>query len=196
MKWEILDRVRCYKGFYELVLYRVRHALFRGGMGEPITRELMIRGHAAAVLPYDPSNDLVLMIEQFRIGALDSPHGPWLVEIVAGLVEPGEQPDEVVRREALEESGCTLKEVLPICEYYSSPGGSTERVSLFVAHMDSNNQGGVFGLAEEGEDIRAFLMPADQAIDQVERGLIDNAMSIIALQWLALHRERLRMEWS
>lgn len=195
MKWEILDKVQCFKGFYELVRYRIRHALFRGGMGAPITRELMIRGHAAAVLPYDPITDQVLLIEQFRIGALDSAHGPWLVEVVAGLVEPGERPEEVVRREALEEAGCKLKEVTPICEYYSSPGGTTERVTLFVAHMESHGQGGIFGLEEEGEDIRAFLMYADEAIDQMERGVIDNAMSIIALQWLALHRARLKAQW-
>lgn len=196
MRWEILDRVQCFKGFYELVRYRISHSLFRGGMGTPISRELLIRGHAAAVLPYDPTTDQVLMIEQFRIGALDSAHGPWLIEIVAGLVESGEKPEEVVRREALEEAGCLLKEVTPISEYYSSPGGTTERVSLFVAHMDSRNQGGIFGLAEEGEDIRAFLMYADEAIDQMQRGIIDNAMSIIALQWLALHRERLKLRWS
>ncbi|OBS10828.1 NUDIX domain-containing protein [Acidihalobacter prosperus] len=195
MKWEILDKVQCFKGFYELVRYRVRHALFAGGMGQPITRELMIRGQAAAVLPYDPVSDRVLLVEQFRIGAIDSPHGPWLVEIVAGLVEPGEQPEAVARREALEEAGCTLREIEPICEYYSSPGGSTERVSLFAARMDSDGLGGIHGLAEEGEDIRAFLMSADEAIDQMRRGLIDNAMSIIALQWLALNRERLRAQW-
>ncbi|AOU98062.1 ADP-ribose diphosphatase [Acidihalobacter yilgarnensis] len=195
MKWEILDKVQCFKGFYELVRYRVRHALFAGGMGKPITRELMVRGRAAAVLPYDPITDQVMLVEQFRIGAIDSPHGPWLVEIIAGLVEAGEQAEAVVRREALEEAGCALQEILPICEYYSSPGGSTERVSLFAARMESRGQGGIFGLADEGEDIRAFLVPADEAIDQMQRGLIDNAMSIIALQWLMLNREQLRANW-
>lgn len=196
MKWEILDKEQCFKGFYELLRYRLRHALFAGGMGQPITRELMIRGHAAAVLPYDPVTDQVLLVEQFRIGALDSPRGPWLIEVIAGLVEPGEQPEEVARREAIEEAGCELQEMLPICEYYSSPGGTTERISLFAARMHSAGLGGIHGLAEEGEDIRAFLLPADEAIEQMQRGLIDNAMSIIALQWLAANRTGLRESWT
>lgn len=196
MKWEILDKEQCFKGFYELVRYRLRHALFAGGMGQPITRELMIRGHAVAVLPYDPVTDQVLLVEQFRVGALDSPHGPWLIEVIAGLVEPGEQPEAVARREAIEEAGCELQEMLPICEYYSSPGGTTERISLFAARMDSDGLGGIHGLAEEGEDIRAFLLPADEAIEQMQRGLIDNAMSIIALQWLAANRTGLRESWT
>lgn len=196
MKWEILDKEQCFKGFYELRRYRLRHALFAGGMGQPITRELMIRGHAAAVLPYDPVTDQVLLVEQFRVGALDSPHGPWLIEVIAGLVEPGEQPEEVARREAIEEAGCELQEMLPICEYYSSPGGTTERISLFAARMHSDGLGGIHGLAEEGEDIRAFLLPADEAIEQMQRGLIDNAMSIIALQWLAANRGGLRESWA
>lgn len=195
MKWEILDKTECHKGFYELVEYSVRHALFAGGMSQSITREVMLRGRAAAVLPYDPVNDQVMLIEQFRIGAINSPHGPWLVEIIAGLVEPNERPESVAEREAMEEGGCNLQRIQPICEYYPSPGGSTERVNLFVAQMDGSQQGGNFGLKEEGEDIRAFVVPLDEALDQVRRGVIDNAMTIIAIQWLALNRDNLLSDW-
>ena len=80
-----------------------------------LVRELFERGHAAAVLPYDPVTDRVLMIEQFRIGALAAPGGPWLLEIVAGVIDPGEIPEEVVRRETVEETGCHLQKVVPIC---------------------------------------------------------------------------------
>ena len=196
MKWEIMEEDLCFQGFYRLMRYRVRHALFEGGMGEPVVRELLVRGHAAGVLPYDPVRDEIVLIEQFRIGALESPHGPWLVEIVAGLVEEGEQPEAVARREAMEEAGCQLQDLAHICSYYSSPGGSNERISLYVGRVDSSSVGGIHGLAHEGENIRVGVCPAEEAFDRVARGLIDNAPSIIALQWLQLNRERLRESWT
>lgn len=195
MRWEVMEADLCFQGFYRLMRYRLRHALFEGGMGAPIERELLVRGHAAGVLPYDPVRDEVVLIEQFRIGALESPRSPWLLEIVAGLIEEGEQPEEVARREAIEEAGCRLHELEHICTYYSSPGGSNERVSLFVGRVDSAGLGGVYGLPDEGENIRVEVKPAAEAFEQVGRGLIDNAMSIIALQWLQTNRERLRASW-
>ncbi|APZ43079.1 NUDIX domain-containing protein [Acidihalobacter ferrooxydans] len=195
MKWEVMQEELCFQGFYRLKRYQVRHALFEGGMGAPIRRELLLRGNAAGVLPYDPVRDAVVLVEQFRIGAMNSPHGPWLTEIVAGLMEPGEQPEDVVRREAVEEAGCQLRELEHISTYYSSPGGSDERVSLFVGCVDSEGMGGIHGLAEEGENIRVSVRAAEEAFAQMAGGLIDNAMTIIALQWLQLHRERLRGLW-
>lgn len=195
MKWEIVEQELCFQGFYRLMRYRVRHALFEGGMGSPIERELLMRGHAAGVLPYDPGRDEVVLVEQFRIGAMDSARGPWLIEIVAGLVEEGERPEEVARREAVEEAGCQIQDLAPICTYYSSPGGSNERISLYVGRVDSAGLGGIHGLADEGENIRVEVMPAHEAFDQMARGLIDNAMSIIALQWLQLNRQRLLDAW-
>lgn len=196
MKWEIVHEEMCFQGFYRLKRYRVRHALFEGGIGEPIQRELLVRGSAAGVLPYDPVRDTVVLVEQFRIGAMNSPRSPWLVEIVAGLIEEGELPEDVARREAVEEAGCRLHELEHISTYYSSPGGSDERVSLYVGRVDSEGLGGVHGVAEEGENIRVEVRPAEEAFAQVESGLIDNAMTIIALQWLQLHRARLRAAWS
>ena len=197
MKWEIMEEDLCFQGFYRLLRYRVRHALFEGGMGEPIVRELLVRGHAAGVLPYDPVRDEIVLVEQFRIGAVESPRSPWLLEIVAGLVEEGEQHEEVARREAMEEAGCQVHELEHICTYYSSPGGTNERVSLYVGRVDSAGLGGgIHGLAHEGENIRVEVRPAEEAFEQVARGLIDNAMSIIALQWLQLNRERLREAWT
>lgn len=196
MKWEILDEQLLYEGFYRLVRYRVRHALFQGGMGPPLSRELLLRGNAAGVLPYDPQRDEVVLVEQFRIGAIHSGRSPWLFEIVAGLIEEGETPEAVVRREAVEEADCVIRELAAVSTYFSSPGGSDERVSLFVGRVDSEGLGGIHGLAEEGENIRVHVLPAEEAFTQVANGLIDNAMTIIALQWLQINRERLRSEWS
>ncbi|MNZ98550.1 ADP-ribose pyrophosphatase [compost metagenome] len=173
----------------------LRHELFLGGMGPVISRELFVRHDAVCVLPYDPVRDCVVLIEQFRVGALDkSPH-PWLLELVAGLIDKDEQPEEVARREAQEEAGLSLGELWPVSAYYPSPGGSDERVHLFVGRCDSRGAGGVHGLVEEGEDIRVLVLGFDEALAALDTGRIDNAASIIALQWLALNRARVRQAW-
>jgi ADP-ribose pyrophosphatase len=160
-----------------------------------MVREVFERGHAAAVLPYDPVRDQVVLVEQFRIGALRAPEGPWLLEIVAGIIDPGETPEAVVRREAVEESGCVLQDVVPICEYHVSPGGTTERIALFCGQVDALHIGGIHGLAEEEEDIRVLVVPTDEAIALLHAGKILSAAPIIALQWLLLNRESLRRRW-
>ncbi|HFC53270.1 MAG TPA: NUDIX domain-containing protein, partial [Gammaproteobacteria bacterium] len=182
-------------GFFRLLNYRLRHRLFGGGWTPVISRELFERGHAAAVLPYDPDLDRVVLVEQFRIGALQAEGGPWLVECVAGMIEPGEAPEEVVRREALEEAGCRLQELERIFEYLVSPGGTSERITLYCGRVDASNAGGIHGLAEEHEDIRVMPVPFRAAMEMLHEGRIDSAAPIIAMQWLAMNRERLRHEW-
>jgi ADP-ribose pyrophosphatase len=192
---EILDQTVCYQGFFRIDCYRLRHRLFSGEWSRELRREVFERGHAAAVLPYDPVRDQVVLVEQFRIGALHAPEGPWLLEIVAGIIDPGETPEEVVRREAVEESGCTLQDVVPICEYHVSPGGTSERISLFCGKVDASQSSGTHGLAEENEDIRVVVMLTDEAIALLHAGKIQSAAPIIALQWLMLNREQLRRRW-
>ncbi|WP_440995556.1 NUDIX domain-containing protein [Arhodomonas sp. SL1] len=196
MDYEIIDAEDAFQGYFRLRRYHLRHAQFRGGMGPVLTREVFERGHSVGILPYDPDRDQVVLVEQFRVGALDAPRGPWLMEIIAGIIEPGEPPEEVARREAVEEAGCEVGEILPIHRYLVSPGGTTEQQSLFCAHVDVTRlAGGVHGLAEEGEDILVHIMGFDEAMAMVEDGTIHAAMPLIALQWLALNRERVRDLW-
>ena len=192
---EIVEREACFRGFYALDRLRLRHSLFRGGMGPEISRELFVRHDAVCVLPYDPQRDCVVAIEQFRVGVMDKSARPWLLEPVAGLIDKGESPEAVAYREAQEEAGVTLQALWPVTSYYPSPGGSDERVYLFVGRCDSQGVGGLHGLAEEGEDIRVHVMAFDQALAAMQAGRFDNAASIIALQWLALNREQLRQVW-
>jgi ADP-ribose pyrophosphatase len=192
---EIVERHECYQGFFRLEKYRLRHRLYNGEMSGIISRELLERGHAAALLPYDPVRDEVVMLEQFRIGALQEEGGPWLPEIVAGMIGPGETPEDVVRREAIEEAGCIVHELEPICEYLVSPGSSSERMSLFCGRVDSNGVGGIHGLDEEGEDILARAIPFAEFLEGCQSGRINTAIPIIAAYWLATHRERLRRDW-
>jgi ADP-ribose pyrophosphatase len=193
---EISEREVCFSGFYQLDRLQLRHRQFAGGMGPLLSRELFVRRDAVCVLPYDPQRDCVVLIEQFRIGALDKSASPWLLELVAGLIDDGEQPEQVALREAVEEADLALTSLWPITQYYPSPGGSDERVHLFVGRCDSQGAGGVHGLAEEGEDIRVHVWPLEDALDAVKDGRIDNAASIIALQWLALNRAEVRGMWS
>lgn len=193
--YEILSTETAYEGFFRILRYRLRHGLFAGGMSGELTRELFERGHSVGVLPYDAARDRVLLVEQFRVGALAAPRGPWLMETIAGVVEPGEAPDAVARREAMEEADCRVDELMPICRYLVSPGGTSEMVHLFCAPVDSESLGGVHGKPEEGEDIQVHVLPLDAALAMIEDGTIHAAMPIIALQWLALNRERLQDLW-
>ena len=194
---EIIGKTRAYNGFFKLDKYLLRHSLFSGGSSETLERELFERGHAVAVLPYDPVADCVLLVEQFRIGALQAKGGPWLLEIVAGMIEAGETPAEVARREALEEAACELAELVPVHHYFSSPGGSSEQVSVFCARARLEGlDGGIHGNPEEGEDIRVQVVSFERAAELLETGIINSAAPIIALQWLTLNRDRLRDRWS
>jgi ADP-ribose pyrophosphatase len=164
-------------------------------MSGTITREVFERGHAIGLLPYDPVRDAVVLIEQFRIGAYAAGMEPWLIEIVAGIIEHGETPEEVARRETLEEAGLTIGELLPMCDYAVSPGGSSESVRAFLGRVDSTSAGGIHGLNSEDEDIRVTAMPWSDARRLLDDGKVRNALGIIALQWLALHRDEVRRRW-
>lgn len=192
---ELIERKTPYQGYFRIDRYALRHALFAGGMSEPLTREVFERGHAAAVLPYDPERDAVVLIEQFRIGAYAAGRDPWLIEIVAGIVEDGETPREVALRELAEEAGLTADLVEPIGEVMLSPGGTSETLALFCVRADASGAEGIHGLADEHEDIRVTTIPLADALAALDRGDIVSAPAIIALQWLALNRDRLRELW-
>ncbi|MCD8522424.1 MAG: NUDIX domain-containing protein [Saccharospirillaceae bacterium] len=188
---EIASREVAFKGFFRIEKIRLRHRTFAGGWTGYFERELFERGEAVCVLLFDPLRDCVVLTEQFRIGALADEHSPWLLELVAGMVEPGEHYADVARRETAEEAGCTFNELLPICNYWVSPGGTSERVQLYCALIDSEHVGGVHGLAEEHEDIRLAKMSFTDAYAAVESGRLNNAATIMALQWLHIHHPRL-----
>ena len=194
-EFEILETEERYQGFLGLRSYQLRHSLFAGGESPVIVRERVESYRAASVLLYDPDLDQVVLIEQFRIGALDNPGGAWVVEVIGGIIDDNEAPDLVARREAVEEAGCQIQELLPICEFMVSPGYSTERIYLFCGRVDSSGAAGIHGIDEEGEDIRVQVMAAQEAIEILYRGPITSTSTVISLQWLALNRERLLAEW-
>ncbi|MCW8884016.1 MAG: NUDIX domain-containing protein [Motiliproteus sp.] len=192
---EILEREIGYQGFFRLDKLVLKHRLFEGGWSAPIKRELFIRDDAACILLYDPVKDAVVLIEQFRIGCLKDPTSPWLLELIAGIIEPGESDEEVARRESQEEAGAEILDLVHICNYHVSPGGSQEYVHLMCAKVDSSGIGGYHGLEHEGEDIRVTVVPRQKAYAAVESNRINNAPTIIALQWLQLNYDQLRSRW-
>ena len=196
MKWEILEKTRLYQGFFSFWKFRLRHVLYSGEFGPIIERELLEQHHAVAVLLYDPERDEIVLIEQFRIGAINRDAGPWVTEIVAGIQEPGEFPEDVARREALEEAGCKVLELRRIHRYLPTPSSSTEEITVFVARVDSAQAGGIHGIADEGEDIKVKVVTSDEAFAMMDEGIIDSAIPIIALQWLRLNRQALRDDWA
>jgi ADP-ribose pyrophosphatase len=193
--YEIIKRDVLYQGIFRLTRYHVRFRLYHGGWSQLVSREIFERNNAAAVLPYDPILDHVVLIEQFRAGAIANPTGPWLIETVAGIIDPPKKPSQVAVNEAKEEAGCEILDLYPICEYFVSPGGSNEYLSLFCGRVDASDTGGIHGLAEENENIRAFTLPADEAFMMLQEGKIKTTTAIISLQWLQLNQEWLRQLW-
>lgn len=193
MKWKLLNRDTIHDGFFKLDIFRVRHDTYRGDEIE-VSRELYYRNDAVAVLLYDPVNDKVVMIEQFRIGAIDDDQGPWLLEIVAGMIDEGESVKQVARRECLEEAGVEIHAFETIHTFYTSPGGSSEKIYLLCGLIDSTPVGGIHGLDHEGEDIKVCVYDYDEIDDLLGSDHISSAIPLVALQWLKINRERLRIE--
>jgi ADP-ribose pyrophosphatase len=185
----IHERARLHDGFLKIERLTVTCRLFEGGWSAPFTREVLLRERGVGVLLYDPRLDKVLLVEQFRVGCLDDDvNGPWALELVAGLLDkPDENPADVARREAVEEAGVSVGQLLRICEYYNSPGGSNERITVFCAAFDAMQAGGIFGVDSESENIRTVILDRSEALAAMAAGTINNAMSVIALQWLQLN---------
>ena len=196
-QFEILDQSSGYRGFFRLEKYRLRHELFAGGWSAEMVRECLERGHAVAVLLYDPERDQLVLLEQFRVGALEFSGGPWLLEIVAGIIDhPGETTEEVARRETVEEAGCEVLDLTPICQYLVSPGGASESITLFCGRVDASTvMPGIRGVAAEHEDIRVHVVSRTAALELLDSGRINSAAPIIALQWLELNRLKLLERW-
>lgn len=193
---ELIDRKTVFEGYFRMDRLVLRHRRFDGSWSKIFDRELFERGHAAGVLLYDPVRDMVTLTEQFRPGAYSAGWYPWLIEIVAGIIDPGESAETTAVREAREEAGAEIGDLVRIADLLASPGGSSETIRLFCARVDASRLGGIHGMANESEDIRVFAVPADEAIAWLGTERINNSTTMIAIQWLALNRDSLRKRWT
>jgi len=194
-QFTIISESTPYQGFFNLKKFELKHTLYNGGWSETITRELFHRGNCVAVLLYDPRRDEVVIIEQFRVGAMQFPDQAWLLEIVAGAIEEGETAEEVAYRESIEEAGCEIQELIKINDFFTSPGGTSELLTLFCGKIDSQHVGGIHGLDDENEDILVTTHSFESVYQQLLDGKILSAIPIIAIQWLFINRDTLRQQW-
>jgi len=181
MKYRMIDKKPLYHGFFHVDAYTVEHDTVAGGR-QRITREHLERGDAVAVLLYDSQYDEVLLLEQFRIGPAVRGENPWLTEIVAGIVDAGELPEVAAIRECEEEAGYRPRHLLPLGHYYATPGGSSERLFLFLGEVDKDNPSGPGGgQSDEQEDIRLRWVRREQAMAMVHQGSINSGAPMMAL---------------
>lgn len=202
---KVLSKETVFQGYFQLDRYIFQHKLFEGGWGEEISREVLERGHAACCLLFDPDLDELVFIEQFRPGAyaalesrwLDKEKdSPWQIEVVAGVIEENELPEDVIRRESVEESGCHISEIEFIHQYLVTSGCSSEAQMLYCGKIDANTAAGVHGLASEGENIRVFRLPVLEAVQWLDEGKFVNATILVAMYWFRQNHQRLKKKWS
>ncbi len=193
-QFELIESTHQSTGFIKVDRHTIRHASYQGGWCPTVHRERLEGLCAVQVLMYDPQTDELVMVEQFRVGTMGQLDEPWILEPVGGFKDVHEAPEQVARREALEEADCELLELLHIGDFFVSPGLSTERIHLYCARVDSSKAGGIHGLEHEGEEVKVVVLPAKAVIDELF-GRINSTSAIIAVQWFASNRERLRSLW-
>ena len=193
----ISSKEHAYRGYVKVDTYRLRHKISNDEWSGEMERQVVERGHAVAVLPFDPIRKELVLIEQFRIGAFTSPgFQPFQIECVAGMIEEGQTAEEAAYRETLEETGLEADALLPMVSYLSSPGVISEALTLFLGKVDATDAGGIFGVDHEDEHIHAFPVPLEDALGLLETGAIENGMTVIALQWLQLNQHKIPPEWA
>lgn len=194
--FEIIHRETLSQGYFRIDRFHIRQELYQGGWSDVFTREVMDTGkNAAFVLLFDPNEDKVVMIEEFRPGPMANNDDPYLLQCVAGIVDPGETSEATARRECMEEAGCEVFELQKIFSYYPSPGCQSQETTLFVGRTKAPEDGSIHGLPDEGENIKVVVMDAAKAINELYTGNLRDASSIIAMQWFSLHRTDLRSRW-
>lgn len=191
---EIKDKVSIHQGFMKLKRYFVTHKLHQGGWSQTLQRELVEKEDAVIVLPYDPATDTFVLIEQFRVGAVRDGVTPWLLECVAGINDKNENPEALCRRELFEEAGLKASKLIKAMTYFSSPGATTEFLHVYIAIVDASKAGGIHGLDEESEDILVHNVTRQQVKAWLADNTINNAGTVIALQWFLLNEDKLGLK--
>jgi len=184
----VMATERVFDGFFKLDRVTVSYERFDGSMSAPVNRLVFERGDSVAVLPFDRERRTVILVQQFRYPAYLRDGPGWLWEIVAGMIEPGRDAEEVARSEALEEAGYSLGELKHAMTVYASPGASSERIHIYLAPVVAHQhvgRGG--GLLQDGEDILVRTFELNEALAMIEDGRVVDAKSVLALQFLALH---------
>lgn len=189
-KFHVLGNKAIYQGFHNIELLEFSFDKFAGDTSGVVTREVFRRKPCVGLLPFDPIRQEIILIEQIRPGPISNNHpNPWLLEIVAGIVEEDEDAADTAIREAQEEANCSITKIIPLYEYYVSPGCTSETIKLFCGITDTTHAGGIFGVQAENEDIKVHVVNLQDAFELLKSGQIINAATIVALQWLIINHQ-------
>ena len=185
-KYHIINKNKIHDGFFKLHELTFTHQKHNGKWSSEIKREIFSGAHVATVLPYDPINKRLLLLQQFRPGLLSRKDDPIIIEIVAGIIDQGELPKDAAKRECWEETGCSVKKLKKILSYYPAPGSSESFYHLFLAEIESFNGNRIMGQKDEGEDILVSSYSVNEVRNLMEKKKILNGLTLIALQWFFL----------
>lgn len=194
---KILSQRTVFDGYHRLDIVSLQpKSLKHDGWAEKMEREVLICNRVASALLYIPETDEILLNQQFRVGALlAGASDPFLFECAAGAIDDGETPEDAARREALEETGCKVTDLESLGVVYSSPGCLSEAFHLFIGRIEKAAHG-IYGMEEEGEEIKTHLLPAGDVIRMLDEGRITNATTALVLNWFARNKDKLRQKWN
>ena len=186
-KFKILNKKNIHNGFFKMNEVTLSYKKYDGTWSNEIKRELFGGAQVSAVLPYDPKNKKIVLIQQFRPGTISKENNNYLDEVVAGIIDPGESPEEAAKRECLEETGCKINKLTHIQGYYPAPGSSESFFSLFLGEVDAPDKETIRGLENENEDILVKSYSFVDVKNKMENKEILNGLTLIALQWFFLN---------
>ena len=186
-KYKIINKKNIYKGFFQMYEYDLIHQKHDGNWSSEIKREIFGGAHVASLLPFDPIKKEILLIQQFRVGIVSRHDEDLLYEIVAGMVDKNEQPDQTSIRECLEETGCKVKKLIHIQDYFPAPGSSESFYHLYLGEIDSFQGSRIRGLENENEDIKVTSFKVHEVKQMLDNKIIKNGLTLIALQWFFLN---------
>ncbi len=186
-KFKIINNRNIYSGFFKMSEVTLKYKKFDGSWSNEVKRELFTGAQVSAVLPYDPIKKEIILIQQFRPGTISKNVGNYLEEIVAGIIDPGEDPQTAAKRECLEETGCEVRKLIPIQNYFPAPGSSESFYHLYLAEIETFKGKRIMGLKTENEDILVKSYKISEVKNKLLNGKILNGLALIALQWFFLN---------
>lgn len=186
-KFKIVSKKNLYDGFFKMNEIVLKYKKYDGTWTNSISRELFGGAQVSAVLPYDPLKKEIILIQQFRPGTISKNLDNYLIEIVAGIIDEGETPEDAAKRECFEETGCVIKKLIPIQGYFPAPGSSESFYHLFLGETETFSGTRIMGLENENEDIKVQSFKSSKVREIMQKGKILNGLTLIALQWFFLN---------
>ena len=186
-KFKIVSKKNLYDGFFKMSEIVLKYKKYDGTWTNSISRELFGGVQVSAVLPYDPLKKEIILIQQFRPGTISKNLDNYLIEIVAGIIDEGENPEDAAKRECFEETGCVIKKLIPIQGYFPAPGSSESFYHLFLGETETFSGTRIMGLENENEDIKVQSFKSSKVREIMQKGKILNGLTLIALQWFFLN---------